>query len=194
MRFFFPCCSRKSMLGTKKKVSAPSSSSSSILSSDPSSIPYFTFRHREIIGYPCHIYDGDTFSIVFKKSAFFCPSRKDDASKDIDSEDGEWTKYRCRMYGYDSPEIRPLLKTPNRESVIEKARLAKQRLHELLMRNPEGWIKIECGDFDKYGRILVKVWNGVDEVSVNDIMLREGHGYPYFGGTKMQQDCSSSSL
>jgi hypothetical protein len=41
-----------------------------------------------------------------------------------------------------------------------------------------------CGDFDKYGRLLVKVWNMVDEKSINDIMVEENHGRPYFGKTK----------
>ena len=43
----------------------------------------------------------------------------------------------------------------------------------------------ECFDFDKYGRILVKVYN-IDDVSlsINDIMINEGHGKIYDGGKK----------
>ena len=45
-------------------------------------------------------------------------------------------------------------------------------------------IKIECFDFDKYGRLLVNVWNMVDEKSINDIMIEEGYAKSYDGGKK----------
>ena len=39
--------------------------------------------------------------------------------------------------------------------------------------------------FDKYGRLLGTVkLNHSDKKTVNDIMVEEGHGYPYYGGTK----------
>ena len=45
-------------------------------------------------------------------------------------------------------------------------------------------VKIECFDFDKYGRLLVIVWNMVDEKSINQIMLDEGYAKVYDGGKK----------
>jgi len=30
-------------------------------------------------------------------------------------------------------------------------------------------------DFDEFGRIQVNVWNDMDEKSINDIMIEEGH-------------------
>ena len=63
---------------------------------DTSTIPYFTFKDRVIVAKPCDIYDGDTFSICFEQG------------NDI-------VKWKCRCLGYDSPEMKPLLKNPNRE-------------------------------------------------------------------------------
>ena len=61
---------------------------------DEKDIPYFSFSGKTFIAKPCHIYDGDTFSIIF----FF---------------HGTYIKYRCRTIGYDSPEMKPLKSNPN---------------------------------------------------------------------------------
>jgi endonuclease YncB( thermonuclease family) len=114
---------------------------------------------------PCNIYDGDTFSIVFEYR-------------------GEIIKYRCRCLGYDSPEMKPKLNVTNRDREVAAAKAAKARLTELLQKSPTKLIRVTCSEFDKYGRILVNVWNGVDSDSINDIMVREGHGREYSGGTK----------
>jgi len=128
-------------------------------------IPYFSFNQIEFNAIPCNIYDGDTFSVVFKY-------------KD------EYIKYRCRCYGYDSPEMKPLLSNPNRNEEIRLAKLAKDKLIDLLYKNSDGLIKIKCHNFDKYGRILVTVYNNIDNESINDIMIREKYGKPYYGGHK----------
>lgn len=128
-------------------------------------IPYFTFKGKEIYAYPISVYDGDTFSVVFEYH-------------------GEIIKYRCRCYGYDSPEMKPALKNPNRDQEKEQAHLAKNKLAELLHKHPSKLVKMECLDFDKYGRILVNVSNMVDEERVNDLMIKGGFGKPYFGGKK----------
>jgi len=132
---------------------------------DPDSIPYFSWKDKTFYAKPTNIYDGDTFSI--------CWIWKDQP-----------IKYRCRCLGYDSPEMKPLKSNPNRDKEKELAQAAKARFTELLNTNPNGVIKVECGDFDKYGRILVTVWNEVDVKSINQIMLDEGHGKEYAGGTK----------
>jgi endonuclease YncB( thermonuclease family) len=126
-------------------------------------IQYFTFKNKEFIAKPVNIYDGDTFTAIFK-------------FKD------EYIKYKCRSLGYDSPEIKPLLSKPNRELEIENAKKAKERFTELLTKNK--LVTIKCDDFDKYGRILVTIYNNIDNDSINNIMIKEGHGYIYNGGTK----------
>jgi endonuclease YncB( thermonuclease family) len=132
---------------------------------DSDSIQYFSWKGKTFYAKPCNIYDGDTFSI--------CWIWKD-----------EPIKYRCRCLGYDSPEMKPLKSNPNRDKEKELAQAAKERFTKLLNANPNGLVKVECGEFDKYGRILVTVWNDVDTKSINQIMLDEGHGKAYTGGTK----------
>ena len=125
----------------------------------------FSFKGQTHFGLPTNVYDGDTLSIIFIYN-------------------GNRIKYRCRCLGYDSPEMKPLLSNPNRENEKVFALQAKTRFIELLNKSPEGILKFECFDFDKYGRLLVKLWNQVDEKSINDMMLEECHGKKYDGGKK----------
>jgi len=128
-------------------------------------IPYFSFKGKTFYALPCHIYDGDTFSVIFDYK-------------------GELVKYKCRCMGYDTAEMKPSLQNENRLHEKELAHKAKDRLTELLGKHETKLIKIECLDFDKYGRLLINIWNMVDEKSINTIMIEEGHGKHYEGGTK----------
>lgn len=106
------------------------------------------------------VYDGDTCTIVFKW-------------------EGKYRKFKCRCYGYDSPEMKPRLDIENRDEIKENAIKAKNRLTELT----KNIVRIECMNFDKYGRLLVKLYKS-NNISINEIMVNEGHGYVYHGGTK----------
>lgn len=106
------------------------------------------------------VYDGDTCTIVFKW-------------------EGKYRKFKCRCYGYDSPEMKPRLNIENRDEIKENAVKAKERLIELTA----DIVRVECMDFDKYGRLLVKLYKN-NNILINDIMINEGHGYVYHGGTK----------
>ena len=101
------------------------------------------------------------------------------------------------MFGYDSPEMKPSLSLENREEIKKNATRAKNRLTELL--GSKEYFKVYCHEFDKYGRLLVSAISDDDGVGVNDSayvydfnktinaqMIKEGHGYSYYGGTKQK--------
>ncbi len=146
-----------------------------LINLDEKEVKYFSFAGKRFKVKPCNVYDGDTFSILF-------------IYKD------EIIKYRCRCLGYDTPEMKPSLKNPNREKEKEMAKKARDRFIELLNRGQNGLVEVDCGGFDKYGRILVTVYNGVDQKSLNELMVEEGHGIPYNGGTKESFEFASDDV
>lgn len=136
-----------------------------LLKVDETCINYFSLKGNSFIAKVCNVYDGDTCTVLF-------------------SYRNEFIKYKCRMMGYDSPELKPLLSKPNRVEEITLAKNARSRFTELVEKSPTGLVRIECFEFDKYGRLLADMYNNVDIESINSIMIREGHGKSYFGKKK----------
>ena len=62
--------------------------------------------------------------------------------------------------------------------------LAKQCMIDLVLNKI---VSFESMGYDKYGRMLGKLFliNYCSKNEVNQYMIDQGHGYPYFGGTKM---------
>lgn len=129
---------------------------------------FFTFEGETHLAKITKCYDGDTVHCVFKHN-------------------GAYQKFHVRMDGYDSWEMRPnkSIPEPKRSELIQKANIAKERLQELILNKI---VYVTCGTFDKYGRILGTIKLAVDDAkTVNDMMIEEGHGYVYHGGTKYSQ-------
>ena len=110
------------------------------------------------------VYDGDTFTGIFQY--------KNDILKN---------KFRC--YGYDSPEMKPLKSIANREIIKENAKEAKVKFIDLT-NCERSFVIVEFGDFDKYGRILAKVYRKDNNLYINDEMVKQGYAVEYFGKTK----------
>lgn len=131
--------------------------------------PIFSFNGLITYAKAVDFYDGDTFNIIISYYDLLY-------------------HFKARMYGYDSPEMKPSLSLENREEVKKNAIKSKDRLIELL-GNRE-FFKVYCHDFDKYGRLLVSIFsNDSDSVydfkqTINNQMINEGYGYSYYGGTK----------
>jgi len=102
-------------------------------------------------------YDGDTITIVLN-----IPKTE------------QKVKVKCRMLGYDTPEIRTLDKNEKKIGL-----LARDRLRELIL-NKEVQVKTKGGD--KYGRMLINV--DIGDTNVNNYMIDSNLGHPYGGGTK----------
>ena len=127
-----------------------------------------SLENMSMFGKVLSIYDGDTLTIgIYVWNQFL--------------------KTKIRMYGYDSPEMKPKLNIPNRDSEIQKAHAAKDYLQNLIGKDNIVWIQFM--KFDKYGRALANLYqigSGKKQLtkSINDIMIENGHGYKYYGGTK----------
>ena len=124
----------------------------------------FSFEGYKTYALVTNIYDGDTFTIAFRKN-------------------GTLLKVKCRAYGYDSPEMRPSLQKPNRDKEIEEAKNAKNYLIELLQEY-NNLIYVELLGFDKYGRTLIKFYTPKKKLSINELMIKNTQSKPYFGGKK----------
>ncbi len=126
--------------------------------------PIFSFENLEKICKIVDVYDGDSFTACFYHH-------------------DQIIKYKFRANGYDSPEMRPRLNIENREDMINKAVEAKNKFIEL-SDCENNLVKIKFGNFDKYGRILATVFNLSNNNNVNELMIQNGYGYEYHGGTK----------
>jgi len=112
---------------------------------------YFGFD--SIVLHKCKIvdvYDGDTCTCVLQ----YPDSKK-------------FFKWKVRLMGYNAPELKPLLKTPNRDEIINQAKILRDDL-KLLTHNKILYLKFY--GFDKYGRILGKLYYlENDTKSINEI-------------------------
>lgn len=128
-------------------------------------VPFFSLDNTFCECKVVDVYDGDTCKVVFPFS-------------------NKMYRWNVRLLGYDTPERRPPKSKENREEEIKAAYAARDFLISKVM-NPRQIVHIKCGKFDKYGRLLGTLFiNKDDKISVNDLMIQEGHGYAYDGGTK----------
>ena len=138
-----------------------------------SEIPKFSLNGMRKNCKVLKIYDGDTLWIA---STLF---------------NDKLYRFNVRMLGYDSPEMKPSLKNPDRDSEIIAAKSAKKYLEDLILNKI---VNVRFYEFDKYGRPLCEIYTTIsdkkclfstkEKVCVNDLMIEKGHGYPYTGGTK----------
>ena len=102
-----------------------------------------------------NVYDGDTVTVV-------CIVNKHPV------------RWRCRLQGYDAPEMRS-----KDEEQKQKAILARDFLKEIL---PKNIFYGRCNGLDKYGRLLLNI--KVNNIDISQIMIQKGHAYSYNGGKK----------
>ena len=125
--------------------------------------PKFSLKNTCKICKIVDVYDGDTMRGVFEHN-------------------GQYNKWTIRMYGYDSPEMKPSRKLENRDEIKAKAKISRDYLKSKILDKA---VFLHCLDFDKYGRVLGNIYiDELGDVSVNNHMVSEGYGYAYFGGTK----------
>lgn len=92
------------------------------------------FKNKTFLCKVVDVYDGDTVKVVF----YF---------------HDELYRWNVRLYGINTPEMRPSRLNPLRKSI--KANAIKSRNYlKTLFEKTNNLVYIECDDFDKYGRLL----------------------------------------
>ena len=143
------------------------------------------FRKCKVV----NIYDGDTYRIVLF----------------LNKKDKLPIKLKIRSFGCDTPELSPLRNKPNREREIKAAKKARNRFIQLatdqkidinddqkskkeiqlMLNNNKKELYIELGKYEKYGRVLGKLYLDKNKKkNINEILVEEKYAVPYFGGKK----------
>ena len=130
--------------------------------------------------HPRDVYDGDTVKATFVLQGMGV------------------RRFKCRLDGYDSPEMKPPKKTANREAIVASAKKAREHLIGMVASKKNQMVWCHCGKFDKYGRVLITLYDGPTwfgkanpKDSINQRMIKDGHGYEYHGGTKRSSKASA---
>ena len=112
------------------------------------------------------MYDGDTVKAIFPLN-------------------GVLYKWNCRLIGIDTPEIRTSYALEKKYGYEVRDKLREKILNSV--------VQLKCGDLDKYGRLLGKIYlkqendgqsGGGKSVSINDWLVQNKYAFPYDGGKK----------
>lgn len=133
----------------------------------------FDFKDRKGWVRLLDVYDGDTITVLYKA-------------------DNTYFKHNVRLLGIDTPEMRgsgaeaglsakhELLTLLTLDDVFMS--LSKKEIATELLKHP-CMIYIECHGYDKYGRILARVFNR-QNLDVSKRLIELGFGIEYHGGAR----------
>jgi endonuclease YncB( thermonuclease family) len=115
-------------------------------------------------------------------------------------------KFTCRLNGIDTPEMKPHKDKPNRDAEILWAKKARAELLKMICDNTlastfdnldikkddviktleknKKLVTVKCLEFDKYGRLLVELYNDNNEKSFNIQLVEKNLAVSYDGGHK----------
>tara|TARA_Y100000816_G_scaffold287679_1_gene270840 strand:+ start:751 stop:1152 length:402 start_codon:yes stop_codon:yes gene_type:complete len=105
------------------------------------------------------VYDGDSIKVIFPLN-------------------GVLYRWSCRLNGVDTPEIRT-------RNLKEKEMGLKVRdlLRDKILNKV---VTLNCGELDKYGRLLVDI--NYESENINQWLITNGYAYEYNGGRKKNWD------
>lgn len=143
-----------------------------------------SLRDKEIIGRCVSVYDGDTCTIIFP--SLYLLSLKDKQIEQLQNKLDEslcyetmkesCVKWKCRLNGIDTPELRSKNAREN-----QAAHEARNRLISLIQGR---LVTLKCHGADKYGRLLIDLFDFNDKRHINQLMLQEGFAVKYDGKRK----------
>lgn len=106
------------------------------------------------------VYDGDSIKVVFFVNNILY-------------------RWSLRLFGINTPELRPSRSIENRDEIIQKAKESRDFLKNELEKY-DNMIYIKCHDFDKYGRVLAEIFpNKTLDYSFNQMLLDTNHAVVY---------------
>lgn len=122
--------------------------------------PIFTLTDSFVEGKIVDVYDGDTVKIVLN-----LPINK------------QYFRWNCRLSGINTPEIRTKNIKEKEFGLLVRDKLKERIENKILL--------IKCGEFDKYGRLLVEIYENNGQLfSINNWLIENNYAKPYDGGTK----------
>lgn len=117
---------------------------------------YFSFEGKRFLCKCVKVYDGDTITVVFKPF-------KENGNESI-------YKYTIRLSGIDTYELKTY-DLDKKKKAIEARDLLRQKILDK-------FIYIECGAFDKYGRLLGRIYDE-DNININEWLVNNGMAIRY---------------
>jgi len=101
------------------------------------------------------VYDGDTIKALIPLN-------------------GVLYKWNCRLSGVDTPELRTKNANEKKYGYVVRDILRDKILKKV--------VNLQCGELDKYGRLLVTVF--LDDQNMNQWLIDNDYAFAYDGGTK----------
>lgn len=137
-------------------------------------IEYFSFNGHECLVKIVDIYDGDTISIIFQFNQ-------------------QYYKYRCRLCRINCEELHSSTSQKTEMANQSRIELARKILGEQvdleckrnhlreLLNNHTGLNYCKFYEFDKYGRLLIELYESenTDSPNLNDFLITQGLASPY---------------
>lgn len=146
-------------------------------------VNYLSFNNNIFSGKVVDVYDGDTIKLVLPfiiKTSKYKYKFLDKLLKKRDII--QMYKWNCRLTGIDTPEIRTKNLQEKEFGIMVRDKLREKILNNLLF--------VKCGVFDKYGRLLVTLYDSEENLkkdnSINKWLINNKYAKEYNGGKKQE--------
>jgi len=145
----------------------------------------FSFDGKTFFTKILDVYDGDTLTMTIRVDN--CNFKTNCRLNGIDCDEMKSRNHLERTNAKKARQYLIFLLT-DRKIEIDSTRREIQDLFS----TDKCLVKVCCGKFDKYGRILVTIWK--NDVCINDEMIRQNFAVSYDGKTKIDRGIFPSAL
>ena len=117
-------------------------------------VPEFSLKNEVKKAKVVSVYDGDTIRVVFPIL-------------------NKLYKWNCRITGVDTPELRTRDELEKKYGYEVRDKLRDKILDKV--------VTVKCGDFDKYGRLLIDIYCDNETRSVSNWLIENKYAFAYNG-------------